>query len=735
MGEITTDKTPTPDRGRDIIAGVAPHTRVVYGPSSPNRDAAAGVGRLLVRLVLIVAFGAVGVTVGILLLAPAGNEAYQAGDLYLSEEGDPVALPELAKPSVVFAADDVSIGQFTAEIDRTPVTLDHIPMHVRQAVLAIEDDRFYDHQGVEFASIARALMSNVESGAVRQGGSTITQQVVKNTFLLDGEGKADQTMQRKVKEALIAVRLERRFSKDQILERYFNTVYLGQGKYGFEAGSRHYFGKSVAALNMGEGAMLAGLIASPATRDPFEKPTAAIERRDQVLKRMVDLGWLDTAGYEAAALEPAPTEPHTTFAPSSSDYFIEQVKQILLDTEGILPGDKQERTDQVFYAGYNIYTTLDRDLQAKATQSIESNAELQAQKKRLTETRGYTAAIATVDTKTGAVRALYGGSDFNANKFDLASQSQRQTGSTMKIFGLVAALEQGYSPYDIYDGTSGCRYKGDRSGKGGVSSHGGPMTLWEGTVKSSNCVFVNLVNEIGPQAVVDEARKLGVDGQLDPNPAIILGGLEKGVSPLAMASGFATIASGGTRHETHMITRITDAAGVEIYRAAPATEQVLDPNVANTAVEIMRGVLTNGTAAGKGISMPAFGKTGTTQDLHDAWFIGGTRYLTTAVWYGNPFSSNVVTGFYGGDAPASMWRSFMSKAHDGLAREDFPEPNLDDYRKPRKIGKFRTPNTTRSNERVLTPRQPVPPHTTPPVTHPEPGPGPDPEAPVPVPVE
>ena len=672
---------------------------------------------MLGALGAVIIIGALGIVAIVMLLRPAGDQFYSAGDLWLDEDGDPVELPLLAEPSKVYAADGSLLATFEAEVDRKPVPLDQVPQQVRDAVLAIEDDQFYEHSGVDYSAVVRAMVSNFESGGVSQGGSTITQQVVKNTFLLDDDGKADQTIERKVKEALIAVRLERRFSKDQLLERYLNTVYLGNGTYGLQAASNYYFNKNVDVLYHHEAALLAGLIASPAKWDPYTKPAEAIERRQLVLDRMLDLGMADAALIADASQQPLPTERHDSFQKSSSDYFVQSVKLELLNSSEILPGDKNERYDQIFYGGLHIQTTLDPRLQQVATEVVEGDRTLQRQ--NITETSGYTAAIASVDTKTGAVLALYGGSDFEEQKFDLATQGKRQTGSTMKVYGLVAALEKGYSPYDIYDGTSGCRYKDDRRSPR-VKSGGGPMTLWQGTYKSINCVYVNLVNAVGAQSVVDTAHKLGVKSELDAFGSIILGGLRIGISPLEHASGFSTIASDGVRHETYLISNIKDQTGAEVYAAAPTAEQVIEENTARTATKMMRDVLTKGTAAGKGIGRPAAGKTGTTNGKKDAWFVGFTPQITTAVWVGNPHSSKVVTGQFGGRLPASLWRAYMKAAHEPLPVEDFVNPDLRDYRKAKKVGKFIAPSTTKPKKRTPTTgtQEDSPPETSPPETSP-----------------
>ncbi len=641
--------------------------------------------RSLIMLIVAIVVGAGGIALLGMAFAPASAELQAAGSLTLDRVGD-IELPALSEPSKVYARDGALLAEFRAEIDRKPITLDQVPAPVQQAILAIEDDEFYEHNGVDLPSIGRALVTNVESGGVTQGGSTITQQVVKNTFLLDEDGKADQTLTRKAQEAMIALRLEREYSKEQILERYINTVYLGNGVYGFEAASRRYFGVGVGELSVADAALLSGLIASPAKWDPITKPEKAVQRRRVVLDRMVDEGFITVAERDANNVLGLPVELHQQFEPSTRDYFVEAVKQELLARTDVLPGDAQARFDQIFYGGLQIHTTLDPRLQDLATETIQGSTTLARQVERgITPDSGYTAAIASVDSQTGGVLALYGGSDFAEQKFNLASQGSRQTGSVFKIFGLVAALEQGLSPNDTLDGTTGCRYAGDRTGKR-VKSPGGPMSLWQGTYMSINCVYVNLVNEIGAQSVVDTAHAMGIKSDLDAYGSIILGAV--GVSPLETAAAFATLPSDGVRQDLHMITRVVDGLGNDIFVVNPGAEQVISANTAKMVTRMMQDVLTKGTAAGSGIGRPAAGKTGTTNTNADAWFVGFTPQITTAVWVGNPYSNNVITGQVGGRLPAAIWKAYMGPAHADLPVEFFGAPDLSEYRSGRKVGKF-----------------------------------------------
>ncbi len=630
---------------------------------------------------LIAAFG--------VAFIPAGAALERSAGLEVHKDRTATALPALSTPSRVYAADGSQLALFQAEINREPVPLDRVPAVLTRAVLAAEDADFYKHRGIDLASMGRALVVNIRAGGISQGGSTITQQLIKNTFLLDKEKSvADRTLSRKIKEAVLAVRLEKQFSKRQILERYLNTVYLGNGAYGVQAATKLLFDKDVGQIDVGEAALVAALIASPSRFDPFKHPDNALSRRKWVLSRLTRLHWISPPDLAAAKQAPLPTEIHTQFHASTSDYFIEAVKQELLDPSNhILPGDKQQKYDAVFYGGLKIYTTLDPHLQQVATDQVESQVGPRS---------SYTAALVSVDVASGGVVALYGGADFATAKFDLASQGRRQPGSTFKVFGLVGALEHGYSPMDMFDGSSGCRYKDDPSA-GPVASHGGgPMTLWEGTKKSVNCVYVNLVNALGPDKVVETAQKMGVRSKLNDYGSIILGSQE--VTPLEMAGSFSTLASGGLERRTHLVSHVVDSAEKDVYQFGAASDQqeqqVVDPNVAATSVAVMKTVLeSGGTAAGQGIGRPAAGKTGTTQDNADAWFVGFTPQISTAVWMGNPHK-RVSLPFYGGGKPAELWSSYMTQASESLPVLDFAASNLSLLRGGDLIGASTTPSAS-----------------------------------------
>lgn len=669
--------------------------------TSQPRTRLRAAARATASLALIAVIGGVVIALVVVSLAPVGTRLKESAGFELDKASDPDTLPPLPEPSLVYAADGTFLAKFKADVDREPVSLAQVPMYTRKAVMAAEDDRFYEHDGVSARSIARALVSNVNAGGISQGGSTITQQVVKTTYFIDDEtGVAKQNLERKAREAMIAMRIERKMSKDAILERYLNTVYLGWGAYGFQSASKLFFNKSVDQLGVAESALLAGAIASPSRFDPYTKPDQARQRRDWVLGRMQRLGWITWEQYLTETAVPLPTVRYKIDESPTRSYFVEAVKQELLNNPTILPASgatpeeqKAQRVATVFKGGLRITTTLDPTMQRIAEETVERN----------TPQRGrWTAALASIDVDTGAVKALYGGRDFADEKFNLAyNERGRQPGSSFKTFGLVAALEKGYSPSDIFDGTSGCAYK-DAPSKTVKSGSGGAMSLAQGTTVSSNCVYVNLVNAIGAQAVVDEARKLGIERDFKPFGSIILGGQE--VSPLEMATAYGTIANDGVKVKRTLIQKVTDAAGTPLFEAQPGAEQVVDPNVARATVDIMKGVLTGGTAAGKGIGRPAAGKTGTTQNNGDAWFVGFTPQLATAVWTGNPDTNRYSLPFFGGGVPASIWQQYMREASQAYPVADWAAPNMRAFRGGKRVGTFRSKAADEDDEETSTTR-------------------------------
>jgi len=580
------------------------------------------------------------------------------GGLYLYQLS--LTLPDLsadsaafrpARTSIVYAADETVLAEWHGEQDRTVIPFDHIPESVRDAVVAIEDERFYAHKGVDAEAILRALRANAESGEYEQGGSTITQQVVKLLFT-DGE----RTLTRKIREALLAYQLETRADKQRVLETYLNLVYFGEGAYGIETAANHYFGKPASELTLSESALLAGIIQSPSRYSPSSNPEAARGRRDIVLGKMRVRGTITPSEESSAVAEDvvlAPTETSPVLAP----YFVEYVKQSLIERFG---------SEEVFQGGLRVYTTLDPVLQKRAETSARTN---------LPGPSDPAVAIVCVDHTNGQILAMVGGRDFEKDKFNLAVQARRQPGSAFKPFVLVTALTEGVKPKDVFSAAPYSVEVTDgvwtvQNYENAVTS--GSMTLSAATDWSVNAVYARLIMKVGAEDVVKIAKAMGITTPLDPNPAIALGGLTTGVSPLEMACAYGTIASGGVRRVPTGIVRVTDDLNSVLYQAERADVRAIDEGVAKQASLMLHDVVERGTGQAAKTGGWVAGKTGTTQAYRDAWFVGYSGDLCTAVWVGHPEGQVSMTNVHGirvtgGSYPARIWKYFMETAVDAHA--------------------------------------------------------------------
>ncbi|MGH9279150.1 MAG: transglycosylase domain-containing protein, partial [Acidimicrobiales bacterium] len=576
---------------------------------------------------IVVVVAGVGLAVGVTVLATQARDFFTAGTAGPEKQID---LQPLATRSVVYARDGSELLVLHDEENRLPVALDQVPPHVVQAVLDAEDDRFWDHGPLDLRAMTRALVENVETGGISQGGSTITQQLVKTAILTPR-----QDINRKVQEAALAVRLEKQMSKAEILERYLNTVYFGNGVYGLQAAAEKYFGTDTQHLDLGQGILLASLIRNPVGADPFVYPDEAIGRRDVVIDRMEALGHINAE--QAAELkgqmlpEPPPERPA-----QGSDYFTEHVKQLLLADER-MGATVQDRIRAVFKGGLAIRTTLDPHLQQLAEEKV---AEI------VPDTDGlFAAALVSVEPQTGAVRALVGGRGFEQSKFNLVTDGDgRQTGSAFKTFTFAAALEAGYIPNDTILGTAPCKIPNPGSvdpiweAKNASDGSGaGTMTLTEATVNSVNCAYARLVKLVGAQKVVDVAQRMGITNGLEPNLSITLG--SSLTTPLQMASGYATLATEGERRAPYFIESVEDSTGKTVVKAEPKPERAISVQHARTVTQTLTQVVQRGT--GTAAAIPGWfngvaGKTGSTDNNLNAWFVGYTPELSTAVWMGSP---------------------------------------------------------------------------------------------------
>ena len=576
-------------------------------------------------------------------------------------EINPLADPglgDLGLTSVVLASDGSVIAEWHAEEDRILVDYEELPRQLVDAVVAIEDARFWEHPGVDLRAIARALVTNAEAESIEEGGSTITQQYIKNVILTP-----EVSLERKIEEAQLAVRLEETLTKEEILERYVNTIYLGDGAYGVGSAAAHYFGKQVGDLTLGEATLIAGLIKNPSGWNPFADPDAALGRRRVVLTTMTDLGYLTPEQAAAADEEPlALVEP----APPLIDrypYFSEVVKQQLLDDEslGLTPTD---RYNAVFRGGLRIHTTLDPTIQEAAHAAVEA----------VVPEDGPNAAVAVVDPTTGEVRALVGGRDFYdpddpVARFNLATQGHRQPGSSFKPFVLAAALEHGFSLRSVFARGRGITIDTD-GGPWTVTNYENQafpdMTLLDATRFSVNKVYAELVDAVGPEQVVELAAAAGITSPLEPYHSIALGAQE--VTVLEMASAYGTFAFDGLHLSPTLVTSIETRDGTNVWQRVPVVTEAMSAEVARGVTTALTEVVRAGTGVRAQIGRPAAGKTGTTQDHNDAWFVGYTPELVAAVWVGfaegqvpmePPMTDVPITG---GTWPAEIWAALMPAA-------------------------------------------------------------------------
>ncbi len=578
---------------------------------------------------------------------------------------EPLADPGMgsaALTTTVYAADGSVIAEWHAGEDRILVDYDAIPAHLINAVVAIEDERFWEHDGVDPRAVARALLRNLDEGSIVEGGSTITQQYLKNVALTP-----EVSIDRKVEEAILALRLEEGLSKEQILERYLNTVYLGAGSYGVATAADRYFGRSVSELTLAESALLAGLIQSPSATNPRLHPEAATARRQVVLDKMAALGWIEADTARAAAAEAIVLADARQAVESPYPYFTEEVKRRLLEEPALGP-TIEDRYELLFGGGLHIHTTLDPRVQGAAAAAIDD----------VVGEEGPSAALVAIDPRTGHVAALIGGRDFYSAsnpsaQFNLATQGRRQPGSAFKPFALAAALEAGWSLDSVVAGGQAVTIETD-SGPWLVENYNSAvfpdLTLTEATVYSVNVVYAQLIAAIGPQRVVDAAARAGVTTQLEPFHSVTLGAQE--VSVLEMASAFGTFATGGTHVDPVLVTRIEDAAGQQLLDSVPVVTQALEPVVANAVTAALTEVVRRGTGQQARIGRAVAGKTGTSQQHHDAWFVGYTPEISAAVWVGfpdelepleHPATPYTITG---GTWPAQIWARFASEALEGV---------------------------------------------------------------------
>lgn len=536
-----------------------------------------------------------------------------------------------------------------AEEDREPATIDKVPNHLKNAFLAVEDARFYQHIGIDVRGIMRALWENIRHQSVMEGGSTITQQLARNYYLTQ-----EQSYHRKIQEMFLALKIEHRHTKDEILELYLNQIYFGRGAYGVQAASKAYFGKNVEDLDLNECAMLAGIPKSPNYYSPMDNMEAAQERKAVVLNQMAKYGYISastaqkTAAEEVHLAKPVPKE-------GKANYFVDYVIQTMIDKYG---------ADGLYKGGLKIYTTLDMDAQQAAEEAMKNLPEMK-DANGLKQPQG---ALVAIDPHTGYIKAMVGGR--GTDMFNRAALAERQPGSAFKPFVFAAALEAGYTPSTVVDDSPLNIY--GWSPQNYNRGFSGSVPLQYACEQSLNVATVRVAQDVGIDKVINLAREMGIStivmegDKNDVNLSTALGGMTKGVTPLELTSAYCTFANKGRYVKHTAIAKVLDRNGnvLEAYPMPDKTKQVLKEKTADYLNTMLRGGVARGTGTAANINETVAGKTGTTSDYHDAWFVGYVPDLVVGVWIGCDDNQQMGT-MTGGTLPAHIWTIFMKKIIEG----------------------------------------------------------------------
>lgn len=551
------------------------------------------------------------------------------------------------------------------EANREVVELAQISPNLKRAVMAIEDSHFYHHRGINPNSIGRAVVANWKSGGVVEGASTLTMQLVKNIFL-----SHQRTVSRKLAEAVLAVRVEQVFSKNDILEMYLNNIYWGHNNYGVQTAAKSYFNKPAAQLNLAESAMMAGIIQAPEVYSPFNNYKTAKERQALVLSRMRSLGWITPAQEEAAFKEPLKLGKPTAWQESKLPYVTDAVVAELRQKFG-----KETLTK----GGMRIQTTIDLDFQNMAESTIQQA--YNSLRRRGVRTKDLQISLVAVDPRTHFVKALVGGVDYNKSQLNRAIQSRRQPGSAFKPFVYYTAFASGRFTPETVVNDAPVRFReagGFYSPKNYGGGFSGPVSLRSALMQSLNIPAVVLGRRVGINKVIEVCRLLGFESPLIAVTSLPLGSVD--VTPLEMAGAYATFASNGWHSDPTFIMRVTDSRGNVMLDNTPKPKLVLDPWATASLNSVLQGVIQGGTATSAQIGRPAAGKTGTTDNEKNVWFVGYVPQLATAVWIGDDRNRTLGKGITGGGFAAPIWRDFMAQALKNERVEYFPSPSK--FRKP-----------------------------------------------------
>jgi penicillin-binding protein 1A len=557
-------------------------------------------------------------------------------------------------------------GQIITEIglqNRIPVKLSAIPLEVQNAFLAAEDVRFYEHIGVDPRAIARALYHNLRGGGIQEGGSTITQQLAKNCFLTP-----EQTLKRKIQEAILALEIERHYRKQEILELYLNHIYFGEGAYGIQAAAKTYFDKDVSELTLSEGALLAGLPKAPSLYSPIRNPEAAINRRNVVLDSMARYGFITAAAAQAAKAEPLNLKPGKVAGKKYPySYFVDYVTDELVERYGV---------NQVFRGGLKVYTTLDPRIQEIAEQALADPKNFPPSYRDAAGQLEPQGAVVVIDPHTGQIRALVGGREYTHQRgLNRATDIHRQPGSAFKpIIAYAPAIEYlGYGPATVVDDVP-VQFGGYQP-KNYDGQYRGLITLRTALTHSINIPAVKLLNSVGLQKAINFASRFGFEfSPGNEGLSLALGGLHKGVTPLQMAQAYAAFANQGVYVTPTAITRVETRNGVVLDEFKPKMVRVMKPTTAYLITDMLRSAVEYGTGTRARLgSRPVAGKTGTTDDSKDIWFCGYTPELVAVVWIGHDIPREMPRE-YGGRYPALIWHQIMSKALQGTPIQNFARP-------------------------------------------------------------
>ena len=590
-----------------------------------------------------------------------------------------------AVSSQVFDSHGRLITTLHSDQNRLPIDINKVPQNLQNAFIAAEDNRFYEHIGIDPIGIFRAIFANLTNRGIAQGGSTITQQLAKNAFL-----SQEQTLKRKIQEAMLALENEHKYSKKEILEMYMNQIYFGQGAYGIQTAAKTYFNKDVNELTLTQCAMLAGLPKSPNYYSPFNNLNEAKKRKNVVLDQMVKYGYVSAAEAEDAKNQDLGlSKSHQSKEADEYASFIDYVSQQVAKKYG---------DDALYKEGLKIYTTMDVDKQHAAVRAMRNLPNNYTDENGLTQPQ---AAIVSIDPKTGHILAMVGGR--GQDSFNRASMAVRQPGSAFKPFVYLTALQHDMTPDTTMDDQP-VTY-GSWSPKNAGGSYSGTMTLSDALAHSVNTIAVQLADKVGTKNIIANAKKMGITtlDAKDDNLAMALGGLTKGVTPLEMASAYGTFANKGVHVKPTAIVKILDRDGNVLEDASTLEKEetktrVMSEREAYEMTTMLEGVIDHGTGTAAAIGRPAAGKTGTTDDNKDAWFVGYTPDIVTAVWIGDDTGSHSLGEIYGGTIPAEIWKDYMSSATSDESGGDFSAPSGMERRKET-TSSSSSSNSVRSDDR------------------------------------